>query len=60
MKKEPMNLNKIKTSRTEKILNAISSRPTSEVKKGVNLVDLARNLAKRHVEKTKSSEGEEV
>lgn len=60
MKKEPMNLSKIKTSQAERVFKALSSRPKSnEVKNGVNLTSLAQGLAKRHVEKLKSSSAEE-
>ena len=55
-----MNLKKLKTSPVEKMLNAISNRPTNgDGKKVVDLTSLAQNLAKRHVEKLKSSPEEE-
>jgi hypothetical protein len=60
MKKTTMNLKKLKTSPVEKMLNAISNRPTNgDGKKVVDLTSLAQNLAKRHVEKLKSSPEEE-
>lgn len=55
MKKE---LDDIKKNRAERVLKALSARPQSSVKKGVDLASLAQNLAKRHIEKLKSSSEE--
>jgi hypothetical protein len=59
MKKEPINLSKLKDSQISIIQNALANKPKGEVKQGVDLVGLAQTLAKRHVEKLKAMSTEE-
>ncbi len=57
--KKKMNLKKIEASEASKITKVISERLNKkEAKEGVNLVNLAKDLAKRHVEKIKVSSDE--
>jgi len=58
--KKKMNLKKMDANQAVKITKVISERLNKkEEKGGVNLTNLARDLAKRHVEKSKISSDEE-
>jgi hypothetical protein len=58
--KKTMNLNKLKTNQAVKITKVLSERLNKkEAKKGVDLVSLAKDLAKRHIDKIKVSSDEE-
>lgn len=57
--KKKMNLKKMDVNQAVKITKVISERLNKkEEKGGVNLVNLAKDLAKRHVEKSKISSDE--